>query len=90
MGVTRQLRLYYYYLVVARTLATRGSPLLELSDGRRVDWARELATRLENLQRPTGNWVNADPSWWEGEPILVTSYALIALTLCEEVKEPPG
>ena len=77
--------LYYYYLVVARALSTRGSPWIELADGRRVDWVRDLSRRLLRLQRQDGSWVNGDATWWEDEPVLVTSYALLTLSLCLDV-----
>ncbi len=81
--------LYYYYLVLARTLAVHGSPHLTTSDGRRHDWPREIARKLLSLQQSDGRWVNADPGWWEDEPVLVTSYALLALAECRAVRAFP-
>jgi len=34
---------------------------------------------MRALQREDGSWVNEDDAWWENEPVLVTSYALITL-----------
>ena len=78
--------LYYYYLVLARALSTFQQPRLELADGRRVDWVRELSDRLIATQRADGSWANSDGSWWESEPVLVTSYALLSLSLCRDVR----
>ena len=74
--------LFYYYFVAARTLATFGVGALVTADGTSHDWADELATRLARAQRPDGSWANADAQWWEGEPLLTTSYALLTLKLC--------
>lgn len=82
--------LYYYYLVLARTLAVHGSPHLTTVDGRRHDWPRELARKLLSLQQPDGRWVNADAGWWEDEPVLVTAYALLALVECRRVVAAPN
>ena len=81
--------LYYYYVVLARALSVRATPWLTTADGRRHDWVRELAEKLLSLQRPDGSWVNSDATWWEDEPVLVTSYALIALAICREVPADP-
>ena len=74
--------LYYYYLVVARALSTQGHAVIETADGARHEWAREIALRLVQLQDADGSWVNRDPRWWEHEPVLVTSYALLTLARC--------
>ncbi len=77
--------LYYYYLLVARALSARGLPWIDLASGARRDWVRELSVKLLSLQRAEGAWKNADGRWWEQEPVLVTSYALLALQLCRSV-----
>jgi squalene-hopene/tetraprenyl-beta-curcumene cyclase len=79
--------IYYYYLLLARTLAAFGDPSLHLESGEEHDWVRELARRLLVLQRPDGAWSNASDRWWEGEPVLVTSYAMLALDRCRRVRE---
>jgi squalene-hopene/tetraprenyl-beta-curcumene cyclase len=54
---------------------------LELKDGRRINWRREVAMRLINLQRPDGSWVNTNARWWEKDPNLVTAYAVLSLDI---------
>jgi len=81
--------LYYYYVVLARALAVRATPWLTTADGRRHDWVRELSQKLVARQAPDGSWVNSDATWWEDEPVLVTSYALIALAICREIPADP-
>jgi squalene-hopene/tetraprenyl-beta-curcumene cyclase len=36
------------------------------------------------LQRPDGSWVNPQGRWFEGDPALVTAYALEALSIAIE------
>jgi squalene-hopene/tetraprenyl-beta-curcumene cyclase len=74
--------LFYYYLVVARALSTYGVKTIQTADGAKHEWAREISSKLLELQRPDGSWVNQDARWWEHEPALVTSYALLTLSRC--------
>ena len=37
---------------------------------------------LMNRQQPDGSWVNKNARWMEGDPNLVTGYALLALSYC--------
>ncbi|MEW6221654.1 MAG: cycloartenol synthase [Thermodesulfobacteriota bacterium] len=71
--------LYYYYHAMAKALAAAGIDHLTLADGSAVDWRRQLAVKLLDLQRGDGSWVNENGRWWEKDPVLVTSYAAIAL-----------
>lgn len=71
--------LFYYYHTMAKALAIYGVNELELKDGKKVNWRRELAMKLLNLQKQDGSWVNENNRWMEKDPVLVTTYALIAL-----------
>lgn len=46
------------------------------------DWRAELRAELARRQQPNGSWVNDTDRWMEGDPILVTGYALLALSYC--------
>ncbi len=81
--------LHYYYFVLSRILSANAQPTIDLATGEERDWVRELSTLLLSRQRPDGSWVNPDPAWWEDEPILVTAYALLALSSCFEMRDPP-
>ena len=73
---------YYFYLhTMAKALAARGVETLELKDGRKVDWRRDLAMKLINLQQRDGSWANENGRWWEKDPALVTSYAVLTLEM---------
>ena len=73
---------YYYYLhLMTKGLAASGVKVLTTADGKKVDWAREAALKLINLQAGNGSWVNDQARWMEKDPVLVTSYALLALEI---------
>ena len=73
---------YYFYLhTMAKALAARGVDSLELKDGRKVDWRHDLAMKLINLQQRDGSWANDNNRWWEKDPSLVTSYAVLTLEM---------
>jgi len=73
---------YYFYLhTMAKALAAREVETLELKNGRQVDWRRDLAMKLINLQQRDGSWANENNRWWEKDPSLVTSYAVLTLEM---------
>jgi squalene-hopene/tetraprenyl-beta-curcumene cyclase len=73
---------YYYYLhLLTKGLAASGMKTLATADGKQVDWARETALKLINLQGSSGSWVNDVARWMEKDPVLVTSYAILALEI---------
>ena len=77
-----QMGLYYYYAVMARTLEVLGEPVLIDGEGKSRRWAEELAAELLSKQSADGTWVNPVDRWWEGDPALVTAYAVQALSIC--------
>ncbi len=75
--------LYYYYHTFAKALAALGQDTIVDAQGHRHNWRTELVQALRQLQRPDGSWVNPHNRWLEGDPNLVTAYALLALSYCE-------
>jgi squalene-hopene/tetraprenyl-beta-curcumene cyclase len=73
--------LYYYYHTMAKALSAAGVDTITLKDGRKVSWRRDLAKKLLDLQQANGSWVNTSGRWWEKDPTLVTSYAVITLEI---------
>jgi squalene-hopene/tetraprenyl-beta-curcumene cyclase len=73
--------LFYYYHTMAKALSICGVQNMALEDGKEVNWRREVALRLINLQKPDGSWVNENGRWWEKDPVLVTAYAAITLEI---------
>lgn len=74
--------LYYYYDILSRALAVAGVDELVQPDGRRINWRRALADKLVSLQRPDGSWANDNNRFWENDPVLATSFAILTLALC--------
>jgi squalene-hopene/tetraprenyl-beta-curcumene cyclase len=71
--------LYYYYQLMSKGLAAAGVQELELRDGRKVDWEKALGQKLVSIENGDGSWVNDTGRWMEKDPILVTSYCVLAL-----------
>jgi len=71
--------LYYYYHVFARALRAWGEETIMDSDQVPHAWRAELCEKLISLQREDGSWVNMEDRWYEGNPHLVTAYAILAL-----------
>lgn len=75
---------YFYYLhTFAKTFSVLGMDAVEDSEGVVHDWRSELCEKLVELQtkegEDAGSWVNETDRWWEGDPVLVTSYVIHAL-----------
>lgn len=75
--------LYYYYHTFAKALDAMGLENVEAADGAAHDWRAELLEELARRQQPNGSWVNTNERWLEGDPNLVTAYALLALSYCK-------
>jgi squalene-hopene/tetraprenyl-beta-curcumene cyclase len=75
-----QVGLYYYYQVFARAMALIGKPTVVDGSGREHDWRADLTAALAKRQGANGGWVNPSDRFMEGDPNLVTSYALLALS----------
>jgi squalene-hopene/tetraprenyl-beta-curcumene cyclase len=73
--------LYYYFVTFAKALNAWGDAELKGADGAAHPWARDLAARVIELQKPDGSWENDVKRWWEGDPTLVTSYTLLVLDI---------
>jgi squalene-hopene/tetraprenyl-beta-curcumene cyclase len=73
--------LYYYFHTMARALDLYGADTLVDPDGTEHAWRTQLCGRLLSLQNKNdGSWLNElSPRWWEGNPLLATSYALLTL-----------
>ncbi len=79
--------LYYFYHVFARALSAWGEDTIV--DGKNVphNWRVDLIEKLISLQREDGSWVNEADRWYEGNPHLVTAYAILALQTAVEERE---
>ena len=75
-GMGRQ-GLYYFYDIMARALSAA-----KVSDVGGHDWKRELSAKVISLQKPDGSWFNDNNRFWEADPVLCTSFAMLVLELC--------
>ena len=71
------LGVYYYYLAMARAMDAFGENPFRTHDEKMHDWPRELAAQFIGTVKESKMWVNANPSWYEGDPVMVTSFVLI-------------
>ena len=69
--------LYYFYDIMARALSAAG--VEKVGDH---DWKKELSAKVVSLQKPDGSWANDNNRFWEADPVLCTSFALLVLNLC--------
>jgi squalene-hopene/tetraprenyl-beta-curcumene cyclase len=76
--------LYYYYHTMAKCLDTLGIDEVVDAQGQKHDWRADITAALAKRQRPDGGWVNDKDQWMEGDPNLVTGYALMALSYCRK------
>jgi squalene-hopene/tetraprenyl-beta-curcumene cyclase len=73
---------YFYYLhLMTKALTAANVNELPTKDGKQIDWRREVAMRLIDLQKANGSWQNDTGRWWEKDPNLVTAYAVMSLEM---------
>ncbi len=82
-GVGQQ-GLFYYYHVFAKALHAYGQQNIVDSNGVSHDWRADLLKQLSEKQQADGSWTNPADRWYEGDPNLVTSYSLLALSYLDE------
>jgi len=80
MGASGQ---YYYYHTFAKALSALGEDKFVDDKGVEHDWRKELIDELASRQKEDGSWINDEKRWMEGDPSLVTGYALLALSYCK-------
>ena len=66
-----------------RRLDVMGEDEFTDAAGKKHDWRADIIAALAKRQKPDGSWVNAKDRWMEGDPNLVTGYALMALAHCK-------
>ncbi|MCP5112608.1 MAG: cycloartenol synthase, partial [bacterium] len=51
---------------------------------KKINWRVQLTKKFLNEQQTDGSWVNGNGRWWESDPVLVTSYAILSLARIHE------
>ena len=76
--------LYYYYHTFAKALDAIGQDVIVDGRGAKHAWRSELLAELARRQQADGSWRNQNSRWLEGDPNLVTGYALLTLSYCKK------
>jgi squalene-hopene/tetraprenyl-beta-curcumene cyclase len=72
--------LFYYLHTMAKALNLYGEENVIDAQGKSNPWRKQLCGRLVSMQRKDGSWINENSArWWEGNPLLSTCYAILAL-----------
>jgi len=71
--------LFYYYNVMAKSLAAANIDTLTTSEGKKINWRKELSSKILQMQNKDGSWVNENSRWMESDAVLVTAYAVLTL-----------
>lgn len=74
--------LFYYYQLMSKCLEAMNEPVFTDAKGVLHNWRADLATELEKKQNADGSWTNENNRWFESDPNLATSFALLALSRC--------
>jgi squalene-hopene/tetraprenyl-beta-curcumene cyclase len=74
--------LYYYFHTAGKALDVLGEETFTDAQGVAHPWRSELADAIIARQQDDGSWINENARWMEGDPNLVTAYALLALSYC--------
>ena len=70
--------LFYYLQTMSKALAMVAEETFESDTGSR-SWRSDILGQLQKTQNVDGSWTNPEPRWMEGDPNLVTGYALLTL-----------
>ena len=71
--------LYFFFNVLSRSLSTVGTDTIKKQDGTPILWKDELVAKVTSLMHDDGSWVNQNGRFWENDPILATSFAVLSL-----------
>ena len=80
--------LFYYYNILTKSLSLTGKDTVASSAGDPIPWKKQVQEHLLSIQKPDGSWVNSDNTFWEGNPVIVTSYAVLTLQYTMAVPTP--
>ena len=80
--------LYYYLHLMTKALTAYGADTFQTADGKVHDWRYDLLKKFVQLQRADGFWQNDNNRFWENDPVLVTSYSLLAIEIIQKRTYP--
>lgn len=71
--------LYYYYHTYAKALHAWDRPIIKDAAGKEHNWREELIDALAKRVSEDGSWANPEERWYESDPVLATTYAVLSL-----------
>ena len=74
--------LYYYYHTFGSAFHAADVDQFTDAQGNERNWRHDLIQALVQRQNADGSWTNSNRQWFENDPNLATSFALIALSYC--------
>ena len=69
---------------MARALDAYDERMFLTFDGKAHDWPVEMGEKLLAVVRESKTWRNDNLAWYEGDPVLTTSYVLTTLDIVLE------
>jgi hypothetical protein len=81
--------LYYYYHTMSRAMRAAQQHVVEI-EGTMHNWRDELTQAILARQRADGSWQNPADRWMEGEPVIATVFAVLALEEAIKPVTPTG
>ena len=70
-----------YLYLMTRALTLWGTDQLRVNGGQTIDWRREMAMKLINLQNSDGSWTNPKGRQMDDNPAATTAYSVICLEI---------
>ena len=70
---------YFFYNVVSRALVAAQVAEINTATAGTVNWRDAMSRKFLSLQQEDFSWINENARFMENDPVLVTSYVLIAL-----------
>ncbi len=81
--------LYFFYNVIGRSLTAAGIDNIPVhgDDSKTIPWGEEIVKKVTSLQHEDGSWVNKNGRFWENDPVLATSYSILALAFSSGIAD---
>ncbi len=80
--------LFYYLQMMAKAMTAYGADTFTTADGKERDWRYEMLKKFVQTQKADGYWQNENNRFWENDPVLVTTYSLLALEILQQRRYP--
>jgi len=78
-GLNNAQGLYYYYHVFPTALRLYGEATITDAKGVKHDWRADYLTAMKAHQLADGSFKNDADKWYEGDPVLCTTYVVLGL-----------